>query len=167
MDDTQSFHLDWSDYKAGFGNLSENFWLGNEKIYSLTNQRQYELRIDLGNVYNQKFYAVCDSFSISDESQEYTLRLGSYSGDAGDALSFHKDYPFSTRDNDNDALDYPSSYENIAAQEQGGWWHRNYPLSGYVSSLNSAEWYPESLWHTEEVGMAQINYSDMKIRAIA
>ncbi|XP_071836612.1 uncharacterized protein [Apostichopus japonicus] len=170
MDDTQSFDLGWSDYKAGFGNLSENFWLGNEKIYSLTNQRQYELRIDLGNVDNQKFYAVYDSFSISDESQEYTLRLGSYSGDAGDALSFHKDYPFSTWDNDNDALDadhLSSYYNNIAYQEQGGWWHRNYQLSGYVSSLNSAGWSHESLWHTTEVRMAQINYSDMKIRAIA
>ncbi|PIK51293.1 hypothetical protein BSL78_11813 [Apostichopus japonicus] len=83
MDDTQNFNLYWSDYRAGFGNLRENFWLGNEKIYSLTNQRRYELRIDLGNVASETFYAVYDSFNISDESQEYTLRLGAYFGDAG------------------------------------------------------------------------------------
>ncbi|PIK41338.1 putative ryncolin-1-like [Apostichopus japonicus] len=83
MNGAQDFDLYWSDYKAGFGNLSENFWLGNEKIYSLTNQRRYELRIDLTNFYSVPLYAVYDSFNITDESQEYTLRLGNYVGDAG------------------------------------------------------------------------------------
>ncbi|XP_071839162.1 techylectin-5A-like [Apostichopus japonicus] len=82
MDVAQDFNLYWSDYKEGFGNIRENFWLGNDKIYSLKNQRRYELRIDLGNVASETFYAVYYSFYISDESQEYTLRLGAYSGDA-------------------------------------------------------------------------------------
>ncbi|XP_071849672.1 ryncolin-4-like isoform X2 [Apostichopus japonicus] len=168
MNGAQDFDLYWSDYKAGFGNLSENFWLGNEKIYSLTNQRRYELRIDLTNFYSVPLYAVYDSFNITDESQEYTLRLGNYVGDAGDALSYHNNSPFSTRDNDNDNLDhdYSSSYyNNLAAKLQGGWWYMS--LTGEAfSSLNSPYGTDSKFWLSSPEPQKVIYYSDMKLRAI-
>ncbi|XP_071849675.1 fibrinogen-like protein A [Apostichopus japonicus] len=169
MNDAQDFYLYWSDYKAGFGNLSENFWLGNEKIYSLTKQRRYELRVDMINVNNVPLYAVYDSFNITDESQEYTLRLGNYVGDAGNALSYHNNFPFTTRDNDNDDTDYSSfnsDQNNLGVQFQGGWWYRQMADIDF-SSLNSPYGTDKKFWLSSPEYEHVIRYSDMKIRAIA
>lgn len=37
-DGTEDFQRGWKDYKYGFGNLAGEFWLGNDKIYSMTNE---------------------------------------------------------------------------------------------------------------------------------
>lgn len=36
FDGSQDFYLDWNNYKQGFGNLAEEFWLGLEHLYELT-----------------------------------------------------------------------------------------------------------------------------------
>ncbi|PIK59896.1 hypothetical protein BSL78_03192 [Apostichopus japonicus] len=83
VDASQDFYLYWDDYKSGFGNRSRNFWLGNEKIYSLTNQRQYELRIDIVDYDGDPYYAKYEFFRISDENDNFRLDVGNYSdGDA-------------------------------------------------------------------------------------
>ena len=43
-----NFFVTWSSYKRGFGDLTRDFWLGNEKIHTLTNQDEYRLHIDHG-----------------------------------------------------------------------------------------------------------------------
>ena len=84
MNDSQDFYLYWDDYKTGFGNLSESFWLGNENIHSLTNQGRYELRIDFVDYDGDPYYAKYDLFRIGDEEDNYRLDVGSYTdGDAG------------------------------------------------------------------------------------
>ncbi|PIK59893.1 hypothetical protein BSL78_03189 [Apostichopus japonicus] len=88
VDALQDFYLYWDDYKIGFGNQSRNFWLGNEKIHSLTNQRQYELRIDFVDKDGDPYYAKYDFFRISDENDNFRLDVGNYSdGDAGRLIS--------------------------------------------------------------------------------
>ncbi|PIK38473.1 putative angiopoietin-4-like, partial [Apostichopus japonicus] len=42
-----NFNRSWSHYKDGFGFLSTEFWLGNGKLSYLTNQADYELRVDI------------------------------------------------------------------------------------------------------------------------
>jgi hypothetical protein len=32
------FYKTWTDYQIGFGNLSENFWLGNQQLHMITSQ---------------------------------------------------------------------------------------------------------------------------------
>ncbi|XP_071837365.1 fibrinogen-like protein A [Apostichopus japonicus] len=46
LDGGVDFNRDWNDYKQGFGFLHREFWLGNEKLSYITNQRDHELRID-------------------------------------------------------------------------------------------------------------------------
>ncbi|PIK42337.1 putative ryncolin-1-like [Apostichopus japonicus] len=77
------FYRDWSEYKNGFGNPSQDHWLGNKYIYSITNQKTYQLRIDLRNSRSSSYYALYSSFSISDESDKYRLSIGSFSGTVG------------------------------------------------------------------------------------
>lgn len=50
----------------------------------------------------------------------YPLRIGSYSGDAGDSLRRHDNMAFSTKDNDNDTW-----HKNCADEYNGGWWYAN------------------------------------------
>ncbi|KAJ8017795.1 Fibrinogen-like protein A [Holothuria leucospilota] len=47
LDGSVSFKRNWINYKKGFGFLSTELWLGNEKVSYLTNQAKYELRIDM------------------------------------------------------------------------------------------------------------------------
>ncbi|GFS14218.1 ficolin-2, partial [Elysia marginata] len=38
------FYRTWDEYKNGFGSLDDDFWLGNDKIYAISNSATYELR---------------------------------------------------------------------------------------------------------------------------
>lgn len=102
----------WRQYIAGFGNMTDEFWLGegpslfkikhfwmnsnqgpsplnfilsgNEKIYELTNTpTQYEVRFDLG-LGSERAYAVYDNFKIGTVKQKYKLTIGKYRGTAGE-----------------------------------------------------------------------------------
>lgn len=79
LDGSVDFYRYWNDYKNGFGFLRGEFWLGNDKISYLTNQKRYELRIDLNNVNGQPYFAKYDFFRISDEFTKYRLvGVGNY-----------------------------------------------------------------------------------------
>ncbi|PIK47769.1 hypothetical protein BSL78_15377, partial [Apostichopus japonicus] len=69
----------WDDYKDGFGFLQREFWLGNDKLSYITNQGDYELRIDLVSRNGNSYFAKYDLFRISDEISKYRMTdLGSY-----------------------------------------------------------------------------------------
>ena len=82
QDGSEDFFRSWEDYKNGFGNLSGEFWLGNENIYALTRQGFHQLRVDIADWSGNKQYAVYDNFSIRPESDSYRLYIGSYHGNA-------------------------------------------------------------------------------------
>ena len=42
-----NFFRDWDDYKYGFGNLTGEYWIGNENLHFLTNQGNYRSVIDI------------------------------------------------------------------------------------------------------------------------
>ncbi|PIK48186.1 hypothetical protein BSL78_14929 [Apostichopus japonicus] len=78
------FYRNWQSYKEGFGEMDHEFWLGNDKLYDLTIQGDYQLRIDMVNKDGALYYAKFDLFRINDESDNYKLsKLGNYSGNAG------------------------------------------------------------------------------------
>jgi len=40
---TFNWQLPWADYKAGFGSIGADFWLGLEKVHLLTSSQPYRL----------------------------------------------------------------------------------------------------------------------------
>ncbi|XP_028391268.1 ficolin-2-like isoform X2 [Dendronephthya gigantea] len=121
QDGSQDFYRGWSDYKAGFGDLNGEFWLGLDKIHRLSKSGQNVLRVDLMDFNNVERYAKYGMFSVADESENYRLNIGSYSGDAGDSLAWHNKMQFTTKDSDNDV---PVN-ENCATTWKGAWWYNN------------------------------------------
>ena len=120
--DAVSFNRSWAGYKSGFGDLSDSFWWGNEKLaQALNDGRQYELRIDLFDWEGQHRYAKYSHFYVAPESDNYRLNISGYTGNAvGDTFRWQNGVQFTTVDRDNDA-----SGGNCAARYSGGgfWWH--------------------------------------------
>ena len=126
QDGSIDFYRDWQAYKAGFGVVNGEFWLGNDHLHSLTRDKQ-ELRVDLMDFDENTVYAKYASFSIGLESENYILSVSGFTGTVGDSFGVHNGYKFSTKDRDNDVT---SAF--CALQFKGGWWYSN----GYNANLN-------------------------------
>ena len=158
-----NFYRGWNDYKAGFGQLTAEFWLGNDKIHRLTTSRPSFLRVALEDWNGVKVYAKYGKFNIGNEQAQYRLQVGSYSGTAGDALTPHNNMAFTTKDRDNDS----SSYKNCAVSYTGAWWYRSCHKSnlngqylGDKSDNRGARWYQfrDSL---------SLKFTEMKLRPLS
>ncbi|PIK53515.1 putative angiopoietin-4-like [Apostichopus japonicus] len=68
-----NFNRSWSEYEDGFGFLSTEFWLGNEKLSYLTNQAEYELHVDIVLSSGASFYTTYRGFRITDEWGQYKV----------------------------------------------------------------------------------------------
>ncbi|RWS23476.1 Techylectin-5B-like protein [Leptotrombidium deliense] len=164
------FNKTWNEYKIGFGQLDDEFWLGNELIHLLTTMNANELQIDL-EAENGDFISLrYDHFEISDESDGYRLKIGKPKSVIPNvekiASSFrnHNHAAFSTYDRDNSG-----GWANCALKYGGGWWFDsikchyvflNAMHSNYVERRRSA---PEGIiwqsWKNETLKAVQ-----MKIR---
>lgn len=112
------FHKTWTEYKNGFGNIAENFWLGNDNIATLTGLGSYKIRFDMYDLDDVYGYAEYSMFSLTPETGNYGLSVSGYSGTAGDSFSSHSGMMFSTKDVDNDI----SSTTHCATYYSGAWW---------------------------------------------
>ncbi|XP_030845806.1 ficolin-2-like [Strongylocentrotus purpuratus] len=126
IDGSVDFFRSWSDYKGGFGSVSSEHWLGNEKIHRLTDQKTYELRIDLEDLDGNTRYANYVIFKMADRTGLYNLTVRGFSGTAGDGLRYHDGQRFSTPDRNS------AKYSNCAAKYRAGWWFKNC----FASNLN-------------------------------
>lgn len=68
-----NFNRSWAQYEDGFGFLSSEFWLGNEKLSYLTNQEVYELRVDITLYNGSALYAIYKGFRITDGWSQYMI----------------------------------------------------------------------------------------------
>ena len=66
------------------------------------------------------------SFFYKTQADNYRLRITTYSGSAGDSLSYSNGYQFSTPDEDNDG----SSSYHCASIHESSWWHKSCLQSG-------------------------------------
>lgn len=72
-------------------------------------------------------YAKYSSFSVGSSATNFTLSVSGYSGTAGDSLTSHSGYQFSTYDADHD-----TTSSNCAISYHGAWWYS----SCHSSNLN-------------------------------
>uniref|UniRef100_A0A7N4PWA9 Tenascin XB n=1 Tax=Sarcophilus harrisii TaxID=9305 RepID=A0A7N4PWA9_SARHA len=158
MDGHTDFWRDWAEYAHGFGNISGEFWLGNEALHSLTQAGDYSLRVDL-RAGNESVFAEYDFFTVDSAAKYYRLHLEGYHGTAGDSMSYHSGSIFSTRDRDPNNLHIP-----CAVSYRGGWWYRNchyVNLNGLYGSIidhQGVSWYA---WKGFEFS---IPFTEMKLR---
>ena len=157
-DGSVNFYRNWRDYKNGFGDLREEFWLGLDKIHLLTSNN-VTLRVDLRDS-NSTAYAKYRTFTVGNESNKYLLNVGGYSGSAGDSLAYHNSMKFTTFDRDNDN----HGRLQCATFRQGAWWYNACSYSNlnglYLSgqsNLHGVEW---RTWRNH----ISIPFTEMKIK---
>uniref|UniRef100_A0A3B4V7H4 Tenascin N n=1 Tax=Seriola dumerili TaxID=41447 RepID=A0A3B4V7H4_SERDU len=151
----------WRQYIAGFGNMTDEFWIGLDKIYELTNTpTQYELRFDLG-VGSERAYAVYDNFKIAPVKQKFKLTIGKYSGTAGDAMTYHQGRPWTTVDSDNDI-----ALGNCALTHRGAWWYKNCHLANLNGKWGDSRHSMGVNWEPWKGHLTSLDFTEMKIRPL-
>ncbi|XP_038145192.1 tenascin-N isoform X10 [Cyprinodon tularosa] len=151
----------WRQYIAGFGNMTEEFWLGLDKIYALTNTpTQYELRFDLG-LGSERAYAVYDNFKIAPIRQKFKLTIGKYRGTAGDAMTYHQDRLWTTIDSDNDI-----ALTNCARTHSGAWWYANCHLANLNGKWGDNRHSLGVNWEPWKGHLTSLDFTEMKIRPV-
>ncbi|XP_069102188.1 angiopoietin-related protein 7-like [Argopecten irradians] len=158
------FFRNWAEYKSGFGDLSGNFWLGNQNIHLLTSTPMI-LRVELEGWDGTTGYAQYSSFQIANEAQNYRLAIAGFSGNVSfDALATHNGYDFSTYDRDNDSIK-----GNCASNHKSAWWYHDcydsnlngiYIVDGGITEVSSMLW--RNFPHTD--AWSTLKKCTMKIR---
>ncbi|XP_055864894.1 uncharacterized protein LOC106062803 [Biomphalaria glabrata] len=154
------FYRGWKEYRDGFGdyNIGE-FYLGNENIFNLTSTGKYDLRIDL-EYNNKSYFAQYEDFKVLNETENYKLQIGNYSGNAGDSLRRQNNMFFSTLDRENDI----DNIDHCAQRYLGAWWYKDCHVSnlngqwGNTSFGKGMNWYGLTQWYDS------VTFSEMKIR---
>nr|XP_041632775.1 ficolin-1-like [Drosophila kikkawai] len=112
-----NFYRKFSSYEKGFGDLNGSFWIGLEKLNKITSLESQELYIHLEDFSGETRFARYSLFKVGDVYSNYELSsLGSYTGTAGDCMTYSLNQPFSTFDKDNAG--------SCAAIRHGAWWYK-------------------------------------------
>ncbi|XP_060602515.1 microfibril-associated glycoprotein 4-like [Ruditapes philippinarum] len=155
------FYKTWAEYETGFGNLRDNFYLGNRFIHEITCQDKYQLRVDLTSFQGESAYAEYSHFSIGDSESSYQLHVDGYSGTAGDALKLQNGMKFSTKDRDNDQ--HGSNYK-CAVVYHGAWWYKHCHHSNLNGLYGSSDYGKGTNWYQWKGHYTSMKTMEMKIR---
>jgi hypothetical protein len=122
VDGSNFFDRTWTEFKAGFGDPSGNYWLANEQLHQLTKDNQYKLHFDLlCNTTGQWYVAEYSTFTVASEADGYRLNVAGFSGNASyDALSYQNGMRFVTKDRNN----WQCGIDNCAVHHGGGFWYK-------------------------------------------
>ena len=164
QDGSVDFYKTWNEYKNGFGSVSSEFWLGNDKIYELTQRKDMMIRFDLEDKKGDKAYAEYRLFYIEDESKKYKLHVGRFNGGtAGDSFTKHGGWAFSTKDRDNDG------YEKQCSQiYRGAWWyfycHFSCLNGRYLNGPYRGSYSDGVIWNSFRGPQNSLTKTEMKVR---
>lgn len=121
-DGVTDFYQNWTSYRYGFGSSDGDFWLGNEQLHYLTNQKNYKLRVDIITSGGSSKYDEYTSFRINSNNNKFRIDdIGSHSGSATNGMRYTNGRSFSTYDQDNDGC----GNHNCAQRHRGAWWYAN------------------------------------------
>uniref|UniRef100_A0A6G5A8E9 Putative ixoderin n=1 Tax=Rhipicephalus microplus TaxID=6941 RepID=A0A6G5A8E9_RHIMP len=162
------FYRNWTEYANGFGDPSQEYWIGNEALNAMTSgKRDMTLRIVLRNTTSDKVSIYYSKFRVSNGAKMYQLEMGNFIGPQGwDAMRHADGQKFSTYDQDNDVSTY-----NCAEQYRGAWWYSDchacnpngLNLNGYHESYGDGiEWSIRE--HTGKLYYYSYPYMEMMIR---
>ncbi|KAH8336280.1 hypothetical protein KR074_007163, partial [Drosophila pseudoananassae] len=121
-DPPEDFQRTWEEYRAGFGNLSGDFWFGNEFTHKILYRDDYELRVELtdGDKQPHRDWAEYSLFRLDSEAYNYQLTVdGGFRGSLDDALELLNQVDFSTHDRRSDLSVVGTSCSELY---DGGWW---------------------------------------------
>ena len=157
---TTDFYLDWEAYEQGFGDLGGEFWLGLLSIHCLTTREEVELRIDMQTTSAAKHTWTYQEFRVDGPEDNYRLHISQGEGTTGsfDAMAYQNNWPFSTRDRDNDGRS-----GNCAVSYPGGWWYNNC----FHTNLNAVHGTYFLWWITSSASSYRLSSVEMKVRAKA
>ncbi|XP_029097740.1 tenascin-X isoform X2 [Monodon monoceros] len=158
MDGKTDFWRDWEDYARGFGNISKEFWLGNEALHSLTKAGDYSLRVDLRDG-DEAVFAQYDSFQVDSANEYYRLHLEGYHGTAGDSMSYHSGSVFSARDRDPNNL-----LISCAVSYRGAWWYKNCHYANLNGLYGSTVDHQGVSWYYWKGFDFSVPFTEMKLR---
>ncbi|XP_074894713.1 tenascin-N isoform X1 [Buteo buteo] len=154
------FYKRWKNYVEGFGDPTGEFWLGLDKLHNLTSSSpiRYELRVDLRTA-SESVYAVYDFFQVASSRDRYRLSVGNYRGNAGDAMTYHNGWKFTTWDRDNDV-----ALSNCALTHHGAWWYKNCHLANLNGKYGDSKHSEGVNWEPWKGHEFSIPFTEMKIR---
>jgi len=155
------FARDMREYVVGFGDPSKEFWLGLDKLVSLT-KNGAELWIEIETFEGKKIHAKYSSFKV--EGPEYRIHVSGYSGNAGDPMRIDNGMAFSARDNDKDLWIGDCS----KTRGYGGWWYNGCGLAN-LNGMNlgsNQKSYDGILWYFYGNDNRCFKASQMKLRKI-
>ncbi|XP_055595702.1 ficolin-2-like [Uranotaenia lowii] len=163
FDGAVDFYRKWAEYEQGFGSLENEFWLGLEKVHQLTSLKAHELHVVVEAFDGKKGVAKYSHFLVDGADKKYTLsKLGTYSGNAGDSLSFALNMKFTTQDADHD-----THGGNCAVDFKGAWWYTACHNSNLYGLYQKGSTNSNSMcWHSFKSSYESLHKSRMMIRAV-
>ena len=81
QDGSVDFYRNWTEYQSGFGDLSPEFWLGNDILRNLTESGQWQSMVDMAGwdkyhyLYRFQFWMGNDVLHNLTESAQWHLRV--------------------------------------------------------------------------------------------
>ena len=74
------FYRTWDEYRLGFGDVTGEYWLGNDNLHTLTKNHDQMVLLRLRNGYGDWRTGYYTQFWVEDESLKYQLYVDKYGG---------------------------------------------------------------------------------------
>ena len=165
---SENYHRNWNDYEMGFGSFTGELWYGLRALHCLTQQGEWELRIDFTFSNGTISFMHYNHFRVGPATDKYRLSISGFTGitptDPFTDYSLNGQQ-FTTYDRDNDQAGRNCAL-NGHGDESGGWWHRdcNHINLNYNYNLAGKSWpwgfiYLAGKWYDPK-------FAEMKIRPV-